>query len=335
MTATSTGAKYAEQRYYPWGGTRWPDNPLTPTARRYTGQIEDAAIGLYFYNARYYDPALGRFLQADTIVPDPANPQSLNRYAYVLNNPLRYTDPTGHAYCPPEANGRCIDDVPTPRAAKQRPNALPVLTSGPPSNAGEFLLAPWADLFETCRINWYSFKLWARTADPLGRSRRYGWYYDEEIQYGIKSDIRALYSEYALLSSSAVRYYPGGADSTWWIEADTTTSPAGRYAVAWRTPKLSEANVLGIHASYRAQLVLTLDNRDALVPRLGASLETPFVLKGDGWSTRASPYYSYGVNLHGRRAAALAVESGVVAAVAKLWPAIVVGGSVSFGYAAR
>jgi len=46
--------------------------------------------------AREYDPSLGRWLSADTIVPDPANPQSFNRYAYVLNNPLRYTDPTGH-----------------------------------------------------------------------------------------------------------------------------------------------------------------------------------------------------------------------------------------------
>jgi RHS repeat-associated protein len=68
----------------------------TPTSRRFTGQIEDAAIGLYFYNARYYDPALGRFAQADTIVPSPGNPQSLNRYSYVLNSPLVYVDPTGH-----------------------------------------------------------------------------------------------------------------------------------------------------------------------------------------------------------------------------------------------
>ncbi len=40
--------------------------------------------------------ALGRFLSLDTLVPRPGDPQSLNRYAYVLNNPLRYTDPTGH-----------------------------------------------------------------------------------------------------------------------------------------------------------------------------------------------------------------------------------------------
>jgi len=49
-----------------------------------------------YYGARYYDPALGMFLSPDTVVPEPGNPQSLNRYAYVLNNPLRYTDPTGY-----------------------------------------------------------------------------------------------------------------------------------------------------------------------------------------------------------------------------------------------
>ena len=42
------------------------------------GQRYDHAIGLYLYNARYYDPALGRFIQPDTIVPNPGDPQSLN-----------------------------------------------------------------------------------------------------------------------------------------------------------------------------------------------------------------------------------------------------------------
>ena len=49
-------------------------------------------------NARYYVPSLGRFASADTIVPDPANPQSFNRFSYVFNQPLIYTDPSGH--CP-------------------------------------------------------------------------------------------------------------------------------------------------------------------------------------------------------------------------------------------
>lgn len=52
--------------------------------------------GLINMNARLYDPAIGRFLSADTFVPEPSFSQSYNRYAYVYNNPLKYTDPTGH-----------------------------------------------------------------------------------------------------------------------------------------------------------------------------------------------------------------------------------------------
>ncbi len=71
------------------------------TAKRYTGQYHEAGLagaeGLYYYNARWYDPALGRFIQADTLVPEPGNPQALNRFAYVYGNPVNYADPSGHA----------------------------------------------------------------------------------------------------------------------------------------------------------------------------------------------------------------------------------------------
>jgi RHS repeat-associated protein len=66
-----------------------------PTDKKFTGQRLDST-GLYYYNARYYDPGIGRFISADTIVPNFADPQSLNRYSYCRNNPLRYIDPTGH-----------------------------------------------------------------------------------------------------------------------------------------------------------------------------------------------------------------------------------------------
>ena len=49
-------------------------------------------FGLMYYNARWYDPALGRFVQADTIVPQPGDVPGWDRYAYVENNPLRYSD---------------------------------------------------------------------------------------------------------------------------------------------------------------------------------------------------------------------------------------------------
>ena len=52
-----------------------------------------------YYGARSYDLALGRFIQADSTAPDATNPQNLNRYSYVVNNPVRYTDPTGSKIC--------------------------------------------------------------------------------------------------------------------------------------------------------------------------------------------------------------------------------------------
>jgi RHS repeat-associated protein len=65
-----------------------------PTDEKFTGQKLDST-GLYFYNARYYDPEIGRFISADPVGQTMFNPQSLNRYTYVLNNPLKYTDPNG------------------------------------------------------------------------------------------------------------------------------------------------------------------------------------------------------------------------------------------------
>ena len=80
----------------PYGPGRNTTALLNRSAYKYTDQEPDAGTGLYNYNARLYDPVLGQFVMADTIVPDPFNPQSLNRYAYCLNNPIRYIDPTGH-----------------------------------------------------------------------------------------------------------------------------------------------------------------------------------------------------------------------------------------------
>jgi RHS repeat-associated protein len=68
-----------------------------PTDFTYTGQrSETASFGLMYYGARWYDPALGRFTQADTVIPGAGNPMAWDRFGYVSNNPLRYTDSTGH-----------------------------------------------------------------------------------------------------------------------------------------------------------------------------------------------------------------------------------------------
>jgi RHS repeat-associated protein len=100
--------------YGPWGAERFTDGQVQGRAH-FTGQRKDET-GLHFYNARLYNSSLGLFVSADSIVPGagalavggrspgqddagqgPQNPQDLNRYSYVTNNPANLTDPTGHA----------------------------------------------------------------------------------------------------------------------------------------------------------------------------------------------------------------------------------------------
>jgi RHS repeat-associated protein len=102
ITTNSSGVKSAEMRYYPWGGQRYAWN-TTPTTMLFTGQRRESSFGLYYYSARWYDPAVGRFIQADTEIPQQQGVQAWDRYAYVNNSPVKYTDPTGHnAYCESE-----------------------------------------------------------------------------------------------------------------------------------------------------------------------------------------------------------------------------------------
>ena len=96
--ADSRGAQVKAIWYMPFGGDA---NELgSAKARyRYTGQERDES-GLYYYGARYYDAALGRFLAADSVLPDVYDPQVLNRFAYVRNNPMKLVDPDGHIPVP-------------------------------------------------------------------------------------------------------------------------------------------------------------------------------------------------------------------------------------------
>ncbi|MBU1227269.1 MAG: RHS repeat-associated core domain-containing protein, partial [Actinobacteria bacterium] len=78
----------------PYGTPRGTTTPY-PSDHTYTGQINDPD-DLMYYQARYYQPALGRFTQPDTIIPNPGNGQDYNRYMYVRGNPINASDPSGH-----------------------------------------------------------------------------------------------------------------------------------------------------------------------------------------------------------------------------------------------
>ncbi len=83
--------------YTPYGGPSRIEGEDV-VSHKFTGKELDDSTSLYWYGSRYYDPEIARFTQADTIVPVPGDPQSLNRYSYCRNNPLIYTDPTGHSF---------------------------------------------------------------------------------------------------------------------------------------------------------------------------------------------------------------------------------------------
>ena len=93
---TAGSAVEASRAYYAYGAERSASGDLQ-TDRTFTGQKRDAT-GLMYYNARYYDPALGTFISPDSLVPNQRRVIDYNRFAYARNNPLRYNDPSGH--CP-------------------------------------------------------------------------------------------------------------------------------------------------------------------------------------------------------------------------------------------
>ena len=92
--------------YEPFGKRRFasgandPNNTIMPQNidRGFTGHEMLDEIGLVHMNGRVYDPLVGRFLSADPYIQSPGNLQSYNRYSYVMNNPLGYTDPSGYSW---------------------------------------------------------------------------------------------------------------------------------------------------------------------------------------------------------------------------------------------
>ncbi|NTX54358.1 RHS repeat-associated core domain-containing protein [Myxococcus sp. CA039A] len=99
------GALVTRLKYDPFGRRVFPhalSNPSAPVPRGgvregFTGHLHDDELGLVYMEGRVYDPGVARFLTPDPFVQAPHLSQSHNRYSYVWNNPLRYTDPTGYA----------------------------------------------------------------------------------------------------------------------------------------------------------------------------------------------------------------------------------------------
>ena len=101
VLTNSTGVVKEITEYDPYGKISRNDHLGTAEEVAwyyFTSKGFDGEVGLYYYGARYYDPGLGRFITADTVVQSPSNPQTLNRYSYCGNNPVNRIDPTGHSW---------------------------------------------------------------------------------------------------------------------------------------------------------------------------------------------------------------------------------------------
>ena len=93
----AAGGKVFEAEYDAWGSQTVTRNDIR-LSRGYTGHEMLRTFGLIHMDGRVYDPVIGRFLSPDNYVQLPENSQSFNRYSYCINNPLKYTDPTGQLF---------------------------------------------------------------------------------------------------------------------------------------------------------------------------------------------------------------------------------------------
>ena len=104
LITNGQGLLIAQISHRPFGGIDQAHSVGSPEALKnwasYTGQEMDPETGLIYYQFRYYDPSLRRFLSPDNSTPKgPSVSQTYNRYAYVQNNPINFNDPTGHKGC--------------------------------------------------------------------------------------------------------------------------------------------------------------------------------------------------------------------------------------------
>jgi len=90
-----TGAVTDAREWTPYGEEVGAAQGAPQAGLGYTGEWQDAALGLTYLRARWYDAYLNQFVSPDLIVPDYRNPQSINRYTYSLGNPTNFVDPSG------------------------------------------------------------------------------------------------------------------------------------------------------------------------------------------------------------------------------------------------
>ncbi len=122
---------------YLFGEQKWPQSEQISNSHQFTGKEWDTDMSLNYFCQRYYDPSIGRFMTLDPIAGYLEEPQSQNRYAYCLNNPLKYVDPVGLVVVEAgfDRSGRGTEDNPLGMCGSSVTAARPPRPLGPPHPA--------------------------------------------------------------------------------------------------------------------------------------------------------------------------------------------------------
>ena len=99
IISDASGTILDDSDFYPFGGERPAMTPTSGSNYKFTGKERDTESGLDELMFRYFASSTGRFMSPDPFGAQASNPQTLNKYAYVVNNPLRFVDPTGLWHC--------------------------------------------------------------------------------------------------------------------------------------------------------------------------------------------------------------------------------------------
>jgi RHS repeat-associated protein len=202
VITTNTGVICYDADFYPFGGERPVTDSCTQNNYKFTGKERDSESGLDNFGARYFAPTTGRFMTPDwsdspESVPyaDFENPQTLNLYSYVQNNPVSRKDATGHYHCDPDT-------------ATWGPNGVTV-TAG------------------ACHNDWWDFqwlKNWFTARQPVRRPRQTFEQYLQENQVrteipigpgGFLEDLRALSTAEELMRARPVWANTAGGFVNW------------------------------------------------------------------------------------------------------------------------
>ena len=118
VVTDSGGNLKADSDFYPWGGELQIYSNFNNTYK-FTGKERDSETGLDYFGGRYNSSAVGRFMSADPLGGDKFDPQTLNKYSYVRNNPINRIDPTGLYTCKDQADCKSKLDIAFEKARQQ------------------------------------------------------------------------------------------------------------------------------------------------------------------------------------------------------------------------